>query len=95
MKYYVRKEFSPVYGKMVWRSYADKDCTSLMKTEEAEEKLHETMKNVIKSPDEFIGEFDTDNNGLICGQCGEPTKDSEKCGECKSAEAEHGMEMDR
>jgi hypothetical protein len=35
-----------------------------------------------------------DEPDFIACDCGEPTKDGEKCGECKASEAEHRMEMD-
>jgi hypothetical protein len=92
MKYYVRKETD--HRGTFYCAYANPDFTGFIGLDMILEKLHEKFRK-IQPADEFIGEFDTDDNGLICGQCGEPTKDGEKCGECKPAEAEHRMEMDR
>jgi hypothetical protein len=62
MKYYVKKEWSPIFNKPVYRAYRNSNYTDYVYStgEDTLEELHKVMQN-IDNPQltEELGEFDT------------------------------------
>jgi hypothetical protein len=98
MKYYVRKEWSSVFGHYVYRAYSDSEYKDYIANtgEKTLGELNNKMETFARNIPEELGEFDTepDDQEDVCQDCGEPTDDPdyEYCTECLAGRAELAVE---